>query len=269
MSTGAPSSGGIGRTMAQATSFCERLPLTLSTSLGWWNGRQAATFGSHTTHTHTHLYTNTEQQTQYITFLCKSGFTHRRSTPCSFWLPVGGDLEINPGPTQYPCIICSRAYSKRRVAILCVECTGWVCYTKTCSGIANRGHVPQGWKCKRCTPGTTPKHDTNNNNIHGQTDPTSSAGYVDTTTTSSHSTSPIPLKNPPRPPLFSPRPPLLPTPPPSLRFRIRRTFLPTPTLQTLPLLHHPPYPPVSHPPLLHLPNSVLIGLCLIPSTFCR
>ena len=84
MSTGAPSSGGIGRTMAQATSFCERLPPTLSTSLGWWNGRQAATFGSHTTHTHTHthLYTNPEHTIHHL--LCKEWITHRRSTPCSF-----------------------------------------------------------------------------------------------------------------------------------------------------------------------------------------
>ena len=140
---------------------------------------------------HTHLYTNPEQQTQYITFLCK-GWIH---TPAvhSLLLLLAGDIETNPGPTQYPCPVCSRAYSKRRGAILCVECTGWVCYTKTCSGIANRGHVPQGWKCKRCTLGTTPKH---NNNIHSQTGPTSSAGHVDTTTTAPHSTAPIPIKNP-------------------------------------------------------------------------
>ena len=51
------------------------------------------------THTHTHLYTNPEQQTQYITFLCKEWI----QTPAvhSLLLLLAGDIETNPGPTQY------------------------------------------------------------------------------------------------------------------------------------------------------------------------
>ena len=251
--------------------------LPCSNSFGWKNGRLATTSGSHTHHTHTpiHTYTYTKSRTHkhntcYNTFLCKE-WIH---TPAihSLLLLLAGDIETNPGPTQYPCPICSKSYSKRRGAILCAGCMGWVCYTKDCSGIANRRHVPQGWKCKRCIPGTTPQQDTNNN-MHSQTGPTPLAGHVDTTTTASHSKFPNPIKNPPNPPLLYPRPPLLPTPPPSL-FSIptrRPSYPPLPSKlrPTLPLLHHPPYPPAPHPPPLHLPHSVLVGLYLIPSTFCR
>ena len=135
--------------MCNNATLCERLPPTLSTSLGWWNGRQAATFGSHTTQfthirpqSHTHHYTNPEH-TKHNTHKSLFVYGVDLHTGCPLLAPFVSRRHRNKPRTYI--VHRSRmlgAYSKRRGAFLCVGCTEWLCYTKQYFGIENRGRVP-------------------------------------------------------------------------------------------------------------------------------
>ncbi len=46
-----------------------------------------------------------------------------------------GDVESNPGPTRYPCKLCSKPVGKTHRALCCDECDQWVHIL--CAGIPN------------------------------------------------------------------------------------------------------------------------------------
>ena len=51
-------------------------------------------------------------------------------------LQMSGDVNPNPGPaTKYPCPVCTRNVTSRRVSYECTKCYGWV-HAK-CPGILN------------------------------------------------------------------------------------------------------------------------------------
>ena len=50
-------------------------------------------------------------------------------------LRLSGDVHQNPGPTKYPCSVCTRNVTSRGVSYMCNRCSSWVHYK--CSGLQN------------------------------------------------------------------------------------------------------------------------------------
>ena len=56
-------------------------------------------------------------------------------------LLIAGDVEVNPGPTIFPCGYCERAVDWSHRAVCCDECSFW--YHKSCTDKDTHTAVPQ------------------------------------------------------------------------------------------------------------------------------
>ena len=66
---------------------------------------------------------------------CRKGDSHLRprtrcrhfAVPSYYWLILllAGDVETNPGPTRYPCTVCSKAVMSRQKVVKCTRCERW------------------------------------------------------------------------------------------------------------------------------------------------
>ena len=68
-------------------------------------------------------------------------------------LVLGGDIEINPGPTKYPCKICNKPVAKSHRALQCDECDKWVhikCGNVTPIEYETLGASSAVWICHLC-----------------------------------------------------------------------------------------------------------------------
>ena len=66
-------------------------------------------------------------------------------------LSVSKDIELNPGPTKYPCQICNKAVKWTTPGMCCDTCDGW--YHKSCMGMNSavyRGLRNVSWHCCQC-----------------------------------------------------------------------------------------------------------------------
>ena len=59
----------------------------------------------------------------------------------------------NPGPSLFPCPVCTLPYDPRQHSFLCSSCGAWV--HKVCSGLARVGHYRPDWRCPPCTSPST------------------------------------------------------------------------------------------------------------------
>ena len=84
---------------------------------------------------------------------------------CFYILYLAGDVELNLGPTCYPCGACQQAVHSNQCGILCEVCYKWV-HTK-CTGVSNDDYFrlqqsDEVWCCKICLKEALPFHNTSN-----------------------------------------------------------------------------------------------------------
>lgn len=69
-------------------------------------------------------------------------------------LILSGDISLNPGPTKFPCGICSKAVRKNQRGILCDECQYWFhvkCIDLPVAEYNILSQTSDSWYCKSCT----------------------------------------------------------------------------------------------------------------------
>ena len=69
-------------------------------------------------------------------------------------LLICGDIELNPGPARWPCVLCSEPVTSNQDGIECSSCRIW-CHRK-CDGLSlneyhRLSHCEDEWFCRRCT----------------------------------------------------------------------------------------------------------------------
>ena len=69
-------------------------------------------------------------------------------------LLAAGDIESNPGPVQYPCIVCEKPVKRNQRGIICDSCSQW---THThCGGVEEAEYLlltarqSSEWLCPSC-----------------------------------------------------------------------------------------------------------------------
>ena len=89
-----------------------------------------------------------------------------RAVPGRFWLILlAGDVERNPGPTKYPCTVCSRVVMSKQQGVECTRCERWMhagyggISEAECKWLSD--HEEEPWFCLDCQPTTDISMDTN------------------------------------------------------------------------------------------------------------
>ena len=59
----------------------------------------------------------------------------RHSTAHFAVIIIAGDIELNPGPTRFPCGQCGRAVKSNNRGVCCDQCNKW--YHVRCARVAN------------------------------------------------------------------------------------------------------------------------------------
>ena len=80
---------------------------------------------------------------------------HIPPDPYCYWLLIlAGDVELNPGPTKYPCTVCKKAVRSNQHGLCCNGCELWT-HAKCC-GIAEGEYQRMArletfsWRCPLC-----------------------------------------------------------------------------------------------------------------------
>jgi len=110
----------------------------------------------------------------------------------SYWLLVlAGDVDTNPGPTKYPCVVCYKLVNSSQRGIYCDACDAWL-HTR-CISMSNEEysvlrHSDQPWCCKWCQEEALPYHYVSNSDSIFNT--SNSASVFNTSAHSSTTTAP-------------------------------------------------------------------------------
>ncbi len=99
-----------------------------------------------------------------------------RRVVLSWLLLYSGDIEVNPGPTKYPCTVCNRSVRENDRGILCDMCEKWT--HAACGNISIDNYnlfssqgSSQDWFCPSCIRNELPF---NNTSLTSSTSPISS-----------------------------------------------------------------------------------------------
>ena len=90
---------------------------------------------------------------------CAATLTHYSTEPLTpgpdydpllLLLALAGDVHPNPGPSRYPCSVCSKNVTSQGTSYLCTRCSHWV--HSRCSGLRNAADYRKanGWICTAC-----------------------------------------------------------------------------------------------------------------------
>ena len=112
---------------------------------------------------------NLEQRTRLVSLARKSRggrgrwkFHDRRSTGAvvAVLLLCAGDVELNPGPTRYPCTVCGKNVTEKQQGIECTKCEKWS--HAQCCGVSRVEYTRIGeredepWFCPGCLASELP-----------------------------------------------------------------------------------------------------------------
>ena len=78
--------------------------------------------------------------------------------PLLLLLALVGDVQLNPGPSMYPCSAGFKNVTRQGTSYLCTRCSHWV--HSRCSGLPNAAdyHRANGWICTACMTPRAPSH---------------------------------------------------------------------------------------------------------------
>ena len=112
---------------------------------------------------------NLERRTRLVSLARKSRggrgrwkFHDRRSTGAvvAVLLLCAGDVELNPGPTRYPCTVCGKNVTEKQQGIECTKCEKWS--HAQCCGVPRVEYTRIGeredepWFCPGCLASELP-----------------------------------------------------------------------------------------------------------------
>ena len=72
--------------------------------------------------------------------------------PCLLWL--AGDIELNPGPVKWPCVLCAKPVRSNQDGVECSNCAKWChrkCEEMSLAEYHRLSNSNDDWFCRQCT----------------------------------------------------------------------------------------------------------------------